>query len=83
MLRTLITGVDGEAMPENKKETLYKKTFTYTIPEMISNEAVVLKDVEIIVFVTQNKPSTIPVPIQDASQFVSVINVCKSALTFK
>jgi len=84
MLRTLITGVDGEAITDNKKGTLYKKTFTYTIPEMISNEAVVLKDVEILVYVSQNKPTTIPTNFTDVNkEMPRVIKVCKSALTFK
>lgn len=84
MLRTLITGVDGESMPENKKGTLYKKTFTYTIPETISNTAMVLKDLEVIVFVTQNTPTTIPTNFDNPDkQMPRVINACKSSLTFK
>lgn len=79
MLRTLITGVDGEAMPENKKGTFYRKIFTYTIPETISNETVVLKDLEIIVFVTQNTPSSIPT-MSEPEDIPRVINVCKSEL---
>ncbi|OQA88748.1 MAG: Outer membrane protein Omp28 [Bacteroidetes bacterium ADurb.Bin234] len=84
MLRTLITGLDGEAMPENKKGTFYRKIFTYTIPETISNETVVLKDLEIIVFVTQNTPSTIPANMTNPdTEMPRVINVCKSELIFE
>lgn len=84
MLRALITGVEGEAMPENKKGTLYKKTFTYSIPEKINNVEAVLSDMEIIVYVTQNTPTTYPNNFTDPDkQMPRVINVCKSALTLK
>ncbi|NLE63738.1 MAG: Omp28-related outer membrane protein, partial [Bacteroidales bacterium] len=32
VLRTYITGFSGEEIPVNKKDSLYSKTFTYTIP---------------------------------------------------
>ncbi|NLJ82799.1 MAG: Omp28-related outer membrane protein [Bacteroidales bacterium] len=82
MLRAFITGAAGEAIPDNAKGTLYKKTFEYTIPETISNEAVVLDDLEIIVFVTQGDALN-AMKITQANQIPKVINACKSTLTFK
>ena len=84
MLRALINGVDGESIPNNTKKTLYSKTFTYDIPETISNVDVVLEDVDVIVFVTQNTPNTIPTNFTDVNkEMPRVINVCKSALTLE
>lgn len=82
MLRAFITGAAGEAIPDNKKGTLYKKTFEYTIPESISNEAVVLDNLEVIVFVTQGDALN-AMKITQANQIPRVINACKSTLTFK
>jgi hypothetical protein len=82
MLRTFITGVSGEAIPTNTKGTLYSKTFTYTIPESISAESVVLDDVTVLVFVSQNDP-TKAMQVQQAVDLPTIINACKSSLTFE
>ncbi len=82
MLRTFITGVSGEAIPTNTKGTLYSKTFTYTIPETISNEAMVLEKLSIIVFVSQNNPLN-ALQVTQADQLPTVINVSKSSLSFE
>jgi len=75
MLRAMITGLNGETVGKNKKGTLYRKTFTYDIPEKISNEDVVLKDLAIIAFITEKTPA-------DAATVAPiVINVCKSTLS--
>lgn len=82
MLRTFITGVSGEAIPTNTKGTLYSKTFTYTIPESISAESVVLDDLTVLVFVSQNDP-TKAMQVQQAVDLPTIINACKSSLTFE
>ena len=54
------------------------------IPEKINNVEAVLSDMEIIVYVTQNTPTTYPNNFTDPDkQMPRVINVCKSALTLK
>jgi hypothetical protein len=82
MLRTFITGVGGEAMPTNTKGTLYSKTFTYTIPESISAESVVLDDLTVLVFVSQNDP-TQAMQITQAVDIPRILNACKRSLTFE
>ena len=77
MLREMITGVNGESVGKNTKGTLYKKTFTYDIPDKISYEDVVLKDLSILAFITEKTPA-------DAKTVAPVvINVCKSTLNVK
>ena len=79
MLRTFITGVSGEAIPKNKKGELYSKTFTYTIPETISNEAVVIDDLSVLVFVSQADP-TQAMKITKVEDMPRIINACKSSI---
>lgn len=79
MLRTFITGVSGEAIPKNKKGELYSKTFTYTIPETISNEAVVIDDLSVLVFVSQADP-TQATKITKVEDMPRIINACKSSI---
>jgi thiol-disulfide isomerase/thioredoxin len=77
MLRAMITGLNGETVGKNTKGTLYRKTFTYDIPEKITNEDVVLKDLVVLAFVTEKTPA-------DAKTVApKVINVCKSTLSIK
>jgi hypothetical protein len=44
---------NGESVGKNTKSTLYKKTFTYDIPQKNSDEDVVLKDLVVLAFVTE------------------------------
>jgi hypothetical protein len=54
MLRHLLTGQWGEAMAIDRKTgTLYKQTFTYTLPESINGVALDIANLEIIVFITE------------------------------
>lgn len=81
MLRAMITGLNGESIGANTKGTLYEKIFTYDIPQKISNEDVVLKDLVVLAFVTEKTPAdanTLP-----STQSPVVINVCKSSLSIK
>ena len=52
MLRDLITGQWGELIETTTRGTSFERTYDYAIPAKISKETVVLKDLEIIVFVT-------------------------------
>lgn len=82
MLRAFITGVGGEAIPTNTKGTLYSKTFTYTIPASISAETVVLEDLTVLVFVSQNDPAQ-AMQVKATSDLPTIANACKSSLTFE
>jgi len=77
MFRDAITGINGEAMDKNEKNYLYSKTFTYDIPETISKTNVVLEDLEIIVFVTEDTPANAKTIIP------RVVNVNKSSIVLK
>lgn len=79
MLRAFITGVSGDAIANNKKGELYTKTFTYTIPESISNEAVVIDNLNVIVFISQSDPVQ-AMTITKESDIPRIINACKSTL---
>lgn len=78
MLRELITGVSGETMPANTSGTFYSKTFTYDIPASISNENIVFKNLNIIVFVTENIPTN-----ASSSVVPRIINVNKSTVVLE
>ena len=71
VLRHLVTGQWGEAIEsEKKKDNLYEKTFTWTIPAEMKTIPIPLQNVEVLVFVTegQEKP---------------VVKVCKSSIEIK
>lgn len=51
MLRDLITDQWGDEITTTKRGDTFEKRYTYQIPEKISDEKVVLKDIEVIVFV--------------------------------
>jgi len=77
MLRAMITGVNGESIGPNKKETFFEKAFTFDIPEKINDVDVVLKDLTILAFITEHTPE------QAATLQPRVINVCKSNIIIK
>ena len=62
-----------------QKGELYSKTFTYTIPETISNEAVVIDDLSVLVFVSQADP-TQAMKITKVEDMPRIINACKSSI---
>ena len=71
VLRHLITGQWGEAVAaELKKDNLYEKTFTWTIPAEMKTIPIPLKDVEILVFVSEGMAAPIA-------------KVCKSEIEIK
>jgi len=72
VLRHLVTGQWGEpiASSEMKKDNLYEKTFTWTIPENIRTIPIPLEDLEILVFVTEGAEKP-------------VAKVCKSSIEIK
>lgn len=55
MLRDLLTGQWGDLIEETTKGTDFTKVYEYDIPETISNEAVVLSDLEVIAFINLDK----------------------------
>jgi hypothetical protein len=71
VLRHLITGQWGEAIDsDKKKDNFYEKTFTWTIPADIRTIAIPLKDIEVLVFVTEGTQAP-------------VAKVCKSTIEIK
>lgn len=77
MLRAYITGLSGESMQKNTSGTLYEKTFTYDIPAKINIADVVLEDVNVIVFVTENTPN------DAATSGTKIVTVCESSITLE
>ena len=59
MLRSLITGQWGEEITTVTQGTLYRKTFTYTIPKEYEGVPFALENAEIIVFITENHQNII------------------------
>lgn len=53
MLRDLVTGQWGETIDTTTQGTFVSRTYTYTVPQTISNEEMVLEDLEVIVFVAE------------------------------
>lgn len=51
MLRDLITGQWGDEITTTRRGDTFEKRYTYQIPDKISNETVVLKDIEVLAFV--------------------------------
>ena len=68
MLRHLVTGQWGEEISPVQGQQI-KKTYTYTLPETISNVTVVPEHLEVIVFLCEGHNE--------------VINVCSAPITFK
>jgi len=58
MLRHLVTGQWGDEITPVVGQQI-QKTYTYTIPEQISNEDVILKNLEIVVFLTEGHQEVI------------------------
>lgn len=55
MLRDLVTGQWGETIETTTQGTFVSRTFTYTVPQTISNVEMVLEDLEVIVFVAEGQ----------------------------
>lgn len=55
MLRDLITGQWGDTIPTTTQGTFFSRTYTYTVPQSLSNEEMVLKNLNIIVFVAEGR----------------------------
>lgn len=53
MLRDLVTGQWGETIDTTTQGAFVSRTYTYTVPQTISNEEMVLEDLEVIVFVAE------------------------------
>lgn len=53
MLRDLVTGQWGETIDTTTQGTFVSRTYTYTVPQTISNEEMLLEDLEVIVFVAE------------------------------
>lgn len=53
MLRDLVTGQWGESIDTTSQGTFVSRTYTYTVPASISNEEMVLEDLEVIVFIAE------------------------------
>lgn len=53
MLRDLVTGQWGETIDTTTQGTFVSRTYTYTVPQTISNEEMVLEDLEVIVFIAE------------------------------
>ena len=71
VLRHFVTGQWGEAMDvEKKKDNLYEKTFTWTIPAEMKMLPIPLENVEILVFITEGTATP-------------VVKVCKSSIEVK
>jgi len=71
VLRHLVTGQWGEQIDSDmKKDDLYEKTFTWTIPGDIKTIPIPLEDLEILVFVTEGMAAP-------------VAKVCKSTIEIK
>jgi len=71
VLRHLITGQWGETIDiEKKKDNLYEKTFTWTIPADIRTLPILLENVEVLVFITEGEKTP-------------VAKVCKSSIEIK
>lgn len=79
MLRKMITGTWGEVIPNTGKNSLYSKTFTYTIPSTLGLGSIqtVLEDMEVIVFVTKQNT------INGVTCGTDIVNVNKSSMTIK
>ncbi len=69
MLRHLITGQWGEDISPVTAGSKITKTYTYTIPEQISDEEVVLKHLKVVAFVAESKRE--------------VITGCEAPITFR
>lgn len=82
MLRALITGVSGDAITTNTKGSFCTKTFSYDIPAIISDEEVILDNLRIIVFVSENDPTN-ALNVTDSKDVPRIINVCKSDIIFE
>lgn len=54
MLRDLITGQWGEPVNETTKNSSFTRTYEYTIPEAISNEPMVIRNLEFLVFINRS-----------------------------
>ncbi|MDD3280599.1 MAG: Omp28-related outer membrane protein [Bacteroidales bacterium] len=77
MLRAYITSLLGESMQKNTSATFYEKTFTYDIPAKINIADVVLEDVNVIVFVTENTY------LDAATSGTRIVTACESSITFE
>lgn len=55
MLRDLITGQWGDTIPTTTQGTFFSRTYTYTVPQSLSNEEMVLEDLNVIVFVAEGR----------------------------
>lgn len=53
MLRDLVTGQWGDVIDTTTQGTFVSRTYTYTVPQTISNEEMVLEDLEVIVFIAE------------------------------
>lgn len=55
MLRDLVTGQWGETIETTTQGTFVSRTYTYSVPQTISNEAMVLEDLEVVVFIAEGQ----------------------------
>ena len=55
VLRDLLTGQWGEPLTEMTQGTVYKKTYTETLPETIGGAELDIRNVEVVVFVTKGR----------------------------
>lgn len=55
MLRDLVTGQWGVDIDTTTQGTFVSRTFTYTVPQTISNVEMVLEDLEVVVFIAEGQ----------------------------
>ena len=69
MLRHLLSGQWGDMITKTSEGNLFSKKYTYTIPETISDEAMVLSDLEVVAFITESHQE--------------ILNGCKATVVLK
>ena len=69
MLRDLLSGQWGDDITTTSAGSLFSKKYTYTVPATIADEAMVLDDLEVVVFITESHQE--------------ILNGCKASIVLK